>query len=310
MAVTINNGTAQPIYVKDNSGTSVQVIKLDVGSGTALQDFGGTITRVNTIGTLEVGTVVVGSVANIGVIHNAGTLANGSLANLGVIHNAGTLTTGSLANLGAIHTAGTLTTGSLSSLAMMYAGTIDNVVKGTITKVEGGTLAEITNLTSGSVRMTVGTLTTGTLQNLVSGTVNALAAGTITGGTLGNLNYGTVAIDSKPAGSAVLTTHTLGTGGGTLFGTLVAPVGAGTYIYLTGVSIVGRSGGSIDVGIATNVVGSTGAGVIARGFFPTAGGGIREEFDPALRIGTNGTLAYFLITAGTADFTASYWVGP
>jgi hypothetical protein len=137
-----------------------------------------------------------------------------------------------------------------------------------------------------------------------------MTAGTVTGGTLGNLNYGTIAIDAKPAGSAILTTHTLGTGGGTFFGTMVAPVGAGTYIYLTGVSIVSRSGGSIDIGIANNVAGTTGAGVIARGFFPTAGAGIRQEYNPALRIGTNGTLAYFLITAGTADFVASYWVGP
>ena len=148
------------------------------------------------------------------------------------------------------------------------------------------------------------------VANVTKGTITALASGTVTGGTLGNLNYGTVTIDAKPAGSAILTTHTLGTGGGTFVGTMVAPVGAGTYIYLTGISIIARSGGSIDAGIASNIVGSTGAGVVARGFIPTAGGGIARDFNPAIRIGTNGTLAYFLITAGTADFNATYWVGP
>ena len=121
---------------------------------------------------------------------------------------------------------------------------------------------------------------------------------------------GTVRIDATPGGSAVLTTHTLGTGGGTFAGTMIAPVGAGTYIYLTGISIIGRSGGSIDVGIANNVAGTTGAGVVARGFIPTAGGGLARDFNPPIKIGTNGTLAYFLVTAGTADFNATYWVGP
>jgi hypothetical protein len=90
---------------------------------------------------------------------------------------------------------------------------------------------------------------------------------------------------------------------------MVAPVGAGTSIYLAGLSIVVHSGGSVDCGIANNVAGTTSTGVYARGFFPV-GGGIARDFNPVLQTGTNGTLAYFLITAGTASFTANYWVGP
>jgi hypothetical protein len=46
MSVQITNGSQVSIYTKTNAGTDVQVVKLDIGSGTALQDFGGTITEV------------------------------------------------------------------------------------------------------------------------------------------------------------------------------------------------------------------------------------------------------------------------
>jgi hypothetical protein len=52
MSVTINQGTQTPILTVTNSGTEIQVVKLDVGAGTATGDFGGTIKTVNTIGTL------------------------------------------------------------------------------------------------------------------------------------------------------------------------------------------------------------------------------------------------------------------
>src|SRR3990167_7327123 len=46
MAITINEGTAVDVYTKLSSGTEIQVVKLDVGAGTAIAGFGGTITCV------------------------------------------------------------------------------------------------------------------------------------------------------------------------------------------------------------------------------------------------------------------------
>ena len=43
MGITINEGTATEVYAKNCSGTEVQIVKLDVGSGTALSDWGGTV---------------------------------------------------------------------------------------------------------------------------------------------------------------------------------------------------------------------------------------------------------------------------
>ena len=57
MSVTINEGTATEIYTKLNAGTEIQVVKLDVGSGTAVADFGGTITAVNSVANLVSGTL-------------------------------------------------------------------------------------------------------------------------------------------------------------------------------------------------------------------------------------------------------------
>ena len=262
-----------------------------------------TVPTVTTVSNLTNGSIniLTGTVTLLSTVTTVTNLTSGS-----VRMTVGTLTTGTLQNL---------VSGTINALAAgtVTAGTLTNLVSGTINALASGTITAgtLTNLVSGTINaLASGTITAGTLTNLVSGTINALASGTITGGTLGNLNYGTVVVDSRSAGSPVLTGHTLGTGGGTFFGTLIAPVGAGTYIYLTGFSIVGRAGGSIDVGIATNVAGTTGAGVIARGFFNTAGGGIARDLTSPLRIGTNGTLAYFLITAGTADFSYSYFVGP
>ena len=71
MPVTITSGTQQPVYVKDNAGTSVQVVKIDVGSGTALADFGGTITNLvsGTINALASGTISAGTIQPYGLRH-------------------------------------------------------------------------------------------------------------------------------------------------------------------------------------------------------------------------------------------------
>jgi len=137
------------------------------------------------------------------------------------------------------------------------------------------------------------------VTNLASGTLAALASGTVSAGT--------ISVFTKTVGSTILTTHTLGTAGGTTWGTLIAPAGAGTYVYVTGLSIVSRSG-TPDCAVATNVAGSTGAGVFARGAFSPSGG-IMRNFHTPIQVGTNGTIAYMILN-GTADFTVDYWVGP
>src|SRR3990167_1377296 len=76
MAILITQGTQTSVYTKTNAGTDVQVVKLDVGSGTALADFGGTIVAVNNLvnGTVRVslGTIVGGTIGNL----NAGTITS------------------------------------------------------------------------------------------------------------------------------------------------------------------------------------------------------------------------------------------
>jgi hypothetical protein len=70
MPVTITSGTQQPVYVKDNGGTSIQVIKLDVGSGTALADFGGTITQVNNLAAGTITSLASGTISTLGIPAN------------------------------------------------------------------------------------------------------------------------------------------------------------------------------------------------------------------------------------------------
>lgn len=226
----------------------------------------------------------------------------------GVSGTTNTLVVGGTLNAGTFTSTGTnvnIVTGTQQTL-----GTVGVLNNGTLAQVT--TVNTVTDLTSGSVRMTVGTVTTGSLTNVANllngtvGVVNNLVTGTLAALATGTITVGTFREDTRPVGSVVQSTHTLGTGGGTFVGTLVAPTGAGTSLYLAGLSIVGQSG-TTDCGIANNVAGTTGAGVYARGFFPPSGG-IARDFNPPINLGTNGTLAYFLITAGTASFTVNYIV--
>jgi hypothetical protein len=77
MSVTVTQGTQTPIYSLDNGGTEIQVIKLDIGSGTTIQDFGGTITAVanlikGTVTKVEggtIGNIISGTVDTIGLLN-------------------------------------------------------------------------------------------------------------------------------------------------------------------------------------------------------------------------------------------------
>lgn len=328
--------------------TNVQIVGGTFNAGTATVNVAtGTQQTLGTVGTvIGVGTIsnivtTSGTVTGIGTISNIVT-TSGTVTGVGVVS---ALTTGSVAvtvgtivgptasggtpTTAPVLIAGTDVTGTVYSPKITSGGNLSVVPvslpsSGTLLNLATGTLAVVTavttvsNLTNGSVNILTGTLQSsgtttgvgvvsslselvkGTVTNLVSGTLNALASGTITAGT--------VRLNATPAGSSVLTTHVLGTGGGTLFGTILATAGAGTNVYVAGLSIVCHSG-TVDCGIANNVDGTTGAGVLARGLF-SPGGGIARDFNPAINIGAAGTIAYFLISAGTVSLTVNYWVSP
>lgn len=295
------------------------------------------------------GTITTGSLTNVANLLNgtvvlpSGTITTGSLTNVANLLNgtvvvpSGTVTTGSLTNLAnlingsVVMTVGTLTTGSLTNVANVINGSI-NVLTGTIqssgTTTGVGvvtTVTTVSNLTIGSVRMTVGTLTTGSLTNLASLHTGTITTGSITdvaklysgtinvgtfvnnGGSLGTLNSGTVKIDKNPV-SLGTPFHTRGTTGAAVWGTIIAASGAGTYQYVSNIDVVVTSG-TVDVAVTNiGIGGSTGAGVLTRGQYP-AGGGIAKQFDPVIKSGTNGTLAYWLGGAGTVDINVTYWQG-
>ena len=93
MGVSVNEGTQTIIASVTNAGTQYQVVKLDTGSGTALQDFGGTLAAVNNLanGTvrISVGTITAGTVdsLNIGRRHadEFATVVTSGTSTLGTI---------------------------------------------------------------------------------------------------------------------------------------------------------------------------------------------------------------------------------
>lgn len=140
---------------------------------------------------------------------------------------------------------------------------------------------------------------TGTL-----GAVTNLAGGTINNGTF-VANGGTVQINNVPI-QAPLTFGTLGTAGGSFFGTISGTSGAGTKHYVTGFSIVQQSGTS-DVRILTGSA-IQGTGVITAGFFSPSGGIARDLTTPFVT-GTNSEIIYHFVGAGTAYIVVNYWKG-
>ena len=258
------------------------------------------VTRVGNVGTLEIGSVVV----------NTGTITTGSLTNIAMVHAGthvhptGTVTTivaGTQNTLGTVGVVNNIVTGTLAAIA-----SVAEVVKGTTTLVS--TVTTVSNLTNGSVNILTGTLQSsgtttgvGVVSNLTNGSVNLLT-GTVT--SLTNLAGGTVQTNAKPT-VTVVSQGTLGTAGGSFFGTLSAASGAGTNHWVTNVDIVAQSG-TADVRVLAGT-GIAGTGVIAAGFFPSAGGGISKHFMPAFSAGANSELIYHFVGAGTAFITVNYF---
>jgi len=121
----------------------------------------------------------------------------------------------------------------------------------------------------------------------------------------GTIYAGTFQINPVPT-PTMLTFGTLGTAGGSLFGTLSSASGAGTKHYVSDVDIVINSG-TVDVRVLAGTS-IQGTGVLAGGKFP-AGGGIAKKIEPAFATGTNSELTYHFVGAGTAFITVNFWKG-
>src|SRR3990167_1651153 len=205
----------------------------------------------------------IGSILGIGgTVTTTGGGAGSTVVTVGTI-NAGTLN--NLASGSTVQTAGTLTT-----------GTLQNLVSGSVVQTAG-------TLTTGSVVQTAGTLTT-----MIAGTLTALANGTITAGTIRQ---------QWQAVTQVTSFGTLGTAGGSFFGTLSGTSGGGTKHIVSGCSIVVATGtADVRVLIGSAIIGGS---VLTAGFFPP-GGGIARDFNPPIESGTNSELIYHFVGAGTA----------
>ena len=263
-------GTAKPLPFAVNPATGAMYV----------QDLAGASGTTNVLvvgGTLNAGTVVVGSISNIGQIHNAGTLAAGdnNVGNVDIVTipqvSVGTLPTLNL-------TTGTITTGSLSNLAMLHAGTLT-----TLPQISVGTIPQVSVGTLPTLNLTTGTITTGSLTNLAM-----IHAGTLT--TLPQISIGTLP-------TLNLTTGTITTGS---FSN-VAMLNAGTVVQASGTTTLvstvttlsNLTNGSVNVltGTIQNSGTTTGVGVVSALTVGTIGGkaasGVAAVANPVLIGGTD-----------------------
>ena len=123
MGVKVTQGTETDIYVKTNSGTAVQVVKLDIGSGTALADFGGTITRVTELLKGTMTSLVAGTVSTLGLTHADAwaTVVSTGTTGLGTIK-------GSVAGSSIYITDMIISVGSASTVVIASGGTSTPII--------------------------------------------------------------------------------------------------------------------------------------------------------------------------------------
>lgn len=287
VGTVIGVGTISNVVTTSGTTTGVGTIT-NIGSISNIGTMPASTLVLNT-GTLTTGSLsnvaLVGSVAGVGTISNIVT-TSGTTTGVGTVTTQGTLLgLGTLTNLGSVTNVGSIAAGVLTSLGTLTgAGTLTNL--GSVTNI--GTVKEVT--------------TVPTVSNLTNGSVNLLT-GTVTSVT--NLAAGTVQINPTPVPTPLIQ-GTLGTAGGSFFGTLSAAAGAGTKHYISGLQVVVQSG-TPDVRI---LAGSSiqGTGVLAAGqFVPSAG--VVREFNPVFVTGTNSELIYHFVSAGTAFITVNYWKG-
>lgn len=161
MSVKVTQGTETTIYSTANAGTEIQIVKLDVGSGTAVSDFGGTITAVDSVANVAKGTVT-----------SAENLVKGTITRV----EGGTI--GEVSNLA---------TGTIAAVTNVTFGTIDTFYRhpdGFATTVSSGTstLGTIKAAVSGSViYVTDITVSAGTATNveIASGGTSTPIIGTL-----------------------------------------------------------------------------------------------------------------------------------
>lgn len=133
MAVQINQGTQTQIYTKTNAGTEVQVIKLDIGSGTTLQDFGGTVLAVNNVANGTINRINGGTVDTIGFIHpdKFATVVSSGTSTLGTIKAA-------VAGSAIFVTDITISAGSASNVVVASGGTSTPILGTLFFNANGG----------------------------------------------------------------------------------------------------------------------------------------------------------------------------
>src|SRR3990167_6120110 len=174
MALSVNEGTQVDVYSVANAGTEIPIVKLDIGAGTAISDFGGTLPVVTTVANVTNGTVRI----------SVGTVTTGTLQNLvsGTINAlaSGTITGGTLQNLNA---------GTITSIANIVGGTIQHsslpVQLGTPIHTRGTTGAAVW----GTIVATAGAGTKQYVSNVdvvvTSGTVDVAVTNIGVGGSTG-----------------------------------------------------------------------------------------------------------------------------
>lgn len=249
----------------------------------------GTVTRVSTIGTLEVGTISTmpnipgGTIGLITRVGNVGTLEVGTITTLPNVPGG---------TLGLVTTVSNITNGSVRiTVGTITEGTIRNLISGTIN-------AATAILNSGTINVGTFVMPSGTisvLPNLPQGSIN-VTAGTFRddGRTTRNiLSYGTQ-FGGTAAGYATLVGSTA--------------VGVGTSTWVCDVSINNPSGNIVClVGFGTALQGTS---VLLRGTYGTSAGvGQQRSFPKAVNSGmTNQDLVAYIGGAGTVDFNVSYFI--
>jgi len=213
-----------------------------------------------------------------GNIGTVGTVSAGTITRIlgGTITNSGTVTgVGTIANIAKIHNAGTIVAGTIDKVTMLFGGTINASTVNSST-INAGTIDKVTML--------------------FGGTINA-----------STINAGTFKNDGRVARN-VLTYSTTVALAGSAYGTIIgsASVGAGTYLWVNDISLLGEAGTTTyAAGFGTW---NQGTSVLVRGQFgPNSG--IQKSYPLAVNAGmTNQDLTVWSNAASTVDVSVSYFI--
>lgn len=128
MPLTVTEGTQTDVYSVANAGTEIPIFKLDIGTGTTISDFGGTILTVGSVTRLVGGTLTAGTVdgLNIGRRHadEFATVVTSGTSTLGTIRAA---VTGS-----AIYVTGMVVSVQAASNVVIASGGTSTPILGTL----------------------------------------------------------------------------------------------------------------------------------------------------------------------------------